>query len=333
MRKTVIIILAFLLLILSSFGCTYKPDAVGMAREVVIFTDHKELVEDELSFALKNTIYTPQPGDEFFLRYKKINELEANLIRHSLLFVGLEQDSIINFMKGMYPELNSHDSFSLYAIRDLWAKGQSVIVFVARDSQYMVEGLGSVRANLRKEFKIKLLERMEGVTYAEGVDRKLSTEIEKYGFKLRIPDGWILDERYADDNFVWVHNFYPNRLVFIYWEETERENLSREEILALRDSLTTKFYEGDSLYLPLTIAGPYYFRGYEAIRIDGVWQNDSLEVNGRKITGGGPMISFAFNAKGRFWMIDGMLFLPETPRKKIFWLNQLEVILANFQPL
>lgn len=313
-------------LMLLAFDCDYKPDAVGMAREVYIFTARKKWVESEISMALENQIFTPQPGVEFLLRYKKMGDLENSLIRHGLLFVGLEQDSIIRFAKSIYPALTSHDSFNLYTIKDLWAAKQTVVVFVAADSQHLVDGLDAVRSLLRKEFKIKLLERLEGVTYGGGDDKKLSAGIEKYGFRLRVPERWYLEEGFAADHFVWVHAFEPDRLIFIYWEDVERADVSRQAMLLLRDSLTARFYEGDYLYLPLTAAGPYYFRGNEAVRIDGVWQNDSMSV-------GGPMIGFAFNADGRFWMIDAMLFYPETPRKKIFWLNQLEVILATFRPI
>ncbi|MBD3286327.1 DUF4837 family protein [candidate division WOR-3 bacterium] len=193
--------------------------------------------------------------------------------------------------------------------------------------------MSAVRSRLRSGFKRRLLERMDGVTYGRGEDKKLTKEIEKYGFKLRVPEKWYLDERYAEDNFIWIHAFSPNRLIFVYWEDEEREGITRDAMLDLRDSLAHEFYEGDTLYRPLTTAGPYFFRGNQAVKLEGVWQNDSLVADGRVITGGGPMISFAFNEEGRFWMVDAMLFYPDTPRKKIFWLNQLEVILATFEPI
>jgi len=314
-------------------GCEYKPKAVGRAREVYIFTDHKDEIGFDISLSMERQILTPQPGVEFFLEYRRGYEVTEHLRRHSLLIAGYEQDSAIRFMKNLYSALTCNDSFNLYTFKDLWAEGQTVMVFVAEDSLWMRVGLSAVRSNLHSGFKNMLLERMEGVTYGGGDDRKLTGEIEKYGFKLRIPEKWYLDERYAEDNFIWVHSYAPDRLVFIYWEDEEREDITRESILNLRDSLAHRFYEGDSLYRPLTTAGPYFFRGYQAVRIEGVWQNDSLVSDGRVITGGGPMIGFAFNAEGRFWMIDAMLFYPETPRKKIFWLNQLEVILATFEPV
>jgi hypothetical protein len=332
-RKTVCILLPALALLLAAGECSYKPEAVGRAREVYIFTDHKPQIELDLSIALQHQIYTPQPGVEFFLKYKRGFELDEYTNRHSILIAGLEQDSAISIMRTVYPALTSNDSFNLYTFTDLWAENQTVMVFVAHDSFYMSEGLRAVRSKLRGAYKQMMLQRLEGITYAKGYNKKLSAQIEKYGFKLKIPDDWYLDERFAAENFVWVHTFSPDRLVFVYWEEGAREQITREGTLALRDSLTDRFYEGDYLYLPLTTAGPYYFRDNRAIRIEGVWQNDSLEMYGRTFTAGGPCISFAFNEKGRFWMVDAMLFYPETPRKKIFWLNQLEVIVASFEPI
>ncbi len=307
---------------LLAIGCNYKPSSVGRARDVLVFTEHKELVEQELAFALGREILTPQPAKEFIVRYMEPAELADRLTRHGILIVGFEQDSLTS---SLFPDLSANDSFALYRINDVWAKNQSVLVFVARDTSNMLLGLKAVRSKIHETFKYRLLQRLEAMTYAKGEDTELSEDIETYGFKLKVPKGWLLDERYAGQNFIWVHVHEPDRSIFIYWEDEERE-LSRKAILALRDSLTGLFYEGDYLDSTFTTAGPSYFRASEAIRIEGVWQNDSMIV-------GGPMIGFSFNEGGRFWMIDAMLFYPAPPTKKVFWLNQLEVILATFEPL
>jgi len=309
-------------LVILAISCDYKPDSVGRARDVLVFTEHKDLIEQELAFALGREILTPQPAKEFIVRYMEPGELADRLTRHGILIVGFESDSLTS---SLFPDLSANDSFALYRINDVWAKNQSVLVFVARDTLNMLLGLKAVRSKIHETFKYRLLQRLQAMTYAKGEDAELSEDIETYGFKLKVPKGWLLDERYAGQNFIWVHAHEPDRSIFIYREDEERE-LSRKAMLALRDSLTRLFYEGDYLDSTFTTAGPSYFRASEAIRIEGVWQNDSMIV-------GGPMIGFSFNEGGRFWMIDAMLFYPAPPTKKVFWLNQLEVILATFEPL
>lgn len=319
MKKSIPILIALALLVTS---CEYKPDSVGRARDVLVFTEHKEVIEQELAFALGKQVFTPQPTREFVVRYLEPAELANRLTQHGILIVGFEDDSLIN---SLFPDLSANDSFALYRINDVWAKNQSVLVFMARDTLSMLLGLKAVRSKIHETFKYRLLERLEAMTYEKGKDEELSEKIETYGFKVKVPKEWLLDERYAAQNFIWVHAHDPERSIFIYWEEKERENLSRTTMLALRDSLTALFYEGDYLDSTFTTAGPSYFRGNEAIRIEGVWQNEELIV-------GGPMITFSFNEAGRFWMIDAILFYPGPPTKKVFWLNQLEVILATFEP-
>ncbi len=304
-------------------GCNYKPSSVGRARDVLVFTEHKEVIEQELAFALGKQIFTPQPAKEFIVRYMEPAEIANRLTQHGILIVGFESDSLIN---SLFPDLSANDSFALYRINDVWAENQSVLVFMARDTLNMLLGLKAVRSKLHKVFKYRLLQRLQAMTYGKGEDAELSEDIETYGFKLKIPKEWLLDERFAEHNFIWVHAHEPDRSIFIYWEDKERPEVSREAMLSLRDSLTARFYEGDYLDSTFTTAGPSYFRASEAIRIEGVWQNDSMIV-------GGPMIGFSFNEGGRFWMIDAMLFYPAPPTKKVFWLNQLEVILATFEPL
>ena len=319
MKRFAPVLIALAILAIS---CDYKPSSVGRARDVLVFTDHKELVEQELAFALGREIFTPQPAKEFIVRYKKPGELANRLTQHGILIVGFEEDSLI---QSLFPNLSANDSFALYRINDVWAENQSVLVFMARDTLNMLLGLKAVRPKIHEVFKYRLLQRLEAMTYEKGKDTELSEKIETYGFKLGVPKGWLLDERYAGQNFIWVHAHEPDRSIFIYWDEKERE-LSRKAMLALRDSLTAHFYDGDYLDSTFTTAGSSYFRASEAIRIEGVWQNDSMIV-------GGPMIGFSFNEGGRFWMIDAMLFYPVPPTKKVFWLNQLEVILATFEPL
>lgn len=314
------IVIAAVLLIAS---CEHKPDSVGRARDVLVFTDHKELVEQELAFALGREIFTPQPGREFIVRWMEPAEIANRLAQHGILIVGFEEDSLI---QSLFPDLSANDSFALYRINDVWAKNQSILVFVAQDTLSMLMGLKAVRSKIHETFKFRLLERLEKMTYTEGEDAELSEKIQTYGFKLKVPKEWLLDERYASHNFVWVHAHEPDRSIFIYREDKERPEVSREAMLSLRDSLTRLFYEGDYLDSTFTTAGPFYFRAGEAIRIEGVWQNDSMIV-------GGPMIGFSFNEDGRFWMVDAMLFYPAPATKKVFWLNQLEVILATFEPL
>ncbi len=305
-------------------GCKeFKHASVGGARDVLIFTNHKDLVENEIALALEKPVYTPEPGPEFAVDYMERSQLEGHLYYHSLFFVGLESDPII---KENFPNFSANDSFALYRIEDPWAKGQTVLLFLARDTTTLLFGLGSMKEKIYETFKYKLLERLSAMTYEKGDDSKLSQQAEKYGFKIKVPREWYFHDNYAKDGFIWINTHDPDRVIFVYREPREREDLSVHSMLALRDSLTKRFYEGDYMDTTFLTAGPSYFRGLKATKIEGLWQNDSLII-------GGPMVGFAYNEGGKFWMVDAMLFYPTSAAKKLFWLNQLEVILATFEPL
>lgn len=321
MNKNILLLAGVALAIL---GCgKYKPESVGGARDVLVFTDCKELIESEISFALEKPVYTPQPEPELNVRYMVQSDLESHLTYHGIIFAGLEEDPII---KNNFPKLSANDSFALYKIEDPWAKKQKLLVFVARDTTALLLGLKAVREKIYETFKYQLLERLEAMTYESGTDAKLAKEIEKFGFKVKVPRYWLLDKSHAEERFIWIHTHEPDRSIFVYWEPNERADLSRRAMIGLRDSLTRRFYQGDYLDSVFLSAGPSYFRGQNALEIEGVWQNDSMMI-------GGPMKAYAFNEDGRFYMVDAMLFYPAAPKKKLFWLNQLEVVIATFEPL
>lgn len=307
-----------------SAGCKdFKKPSVGGARDVLVFTNQKELVENEIALAIEKPVYTPEPGPEFDVSYENQGDLEGHLYYHSMLFVGFESDPVI---KENFPDFSDNDSFALYKINDPWAKGQTVLLFLAKDTTSLLFGLESMKEKIYETFKYKLLERLSAMTYEKGDDVKLSRQAEKYGFRIKIPREWYFHDDHASDRFIWINTHDPDRVVFVYWEPSERKDLSVRSMLALRDSLTGRFYQGDYMDTTFLTAGPSYFRGQKAAKIEGVWQNDSLTI-------GGPMVGFAFNEQGKFWMVDAMLFYPTSAKKKLFWLNQLEVIIATFEPL
>ncbi len=305
-------------------GCKpRKPDSIGRARDVVVFTEHKDLLKYELDFALESPIHTPQPENEFNVRYMNFEDLDFRRLQHSLFFAGFDNDWLL---KEYFPELSAKDSFALYKLENYWADNQIILIFIARDTTSFIMGLKQMRSKIRNTYKFQVLNDLNRLTYVRNTDKELSKEVAKYGFELKVPRSWLLDTTYAALNFISIHAHTPDRSIFVYWEDQPRENLNAGEAIALRDSVCRLFYDGDYLDTIYTTAGVDYFRGKKAVRIQGIWQNDSMVA-------GGPCITYAYNEGGRFYMVDAMLFYPDgSPRKKVFWLNQLEVVMATFSP-
>lgn len=309
-------------------GCgPHKGASVGGARDILIFTPYRKAVEQELALGLQKEIFTPQPASEFFLRYTNFEDLEPRLAYHSLFFIGLEHDP---WVSEIFPnEVSAQDSSAMFRIRDVWAKDQLIIVLVATDSATLIQGLKARRQEIYEAFKYHMLARLEAMTYMGRKDRELTSKVAEYGFGLKVPTDWLLVTKDAPGSFIWIHTHNPDRSVFVYWEDAPRPELNPEIAMDIRDSVTALYYEGDVLNRQFTTAGPIYFRGIPAVKIAGIWDNEQVIPGG----GGGPMITYAFNTDDRFYLIDGMLYYPEsTPRKKLFWLNQLEVILSTFNP-
>ncbi len=298
---------------------------IGRLRDIYIFTDEREIIKETLSQILEEEILTPQPERLFRLRYKSLSQISNFPQFHTILLIGTLSDTIIRQFLGKNQEIVERDTFAFFVIKPEKKKREAksqFFIFVARDKGLLNRGLVKYRERIKHSFENHLSELIYKLTYSRGGDEKLERRLERYGFRLEVPKGFLLKEEYAPNNFIYLFTHYPDRSIFIYWSAGEKR-LSPNELITLRDSLTYLYYGGDYVERQYTRYSETKFLGNPAIKLQGIWQNDQAGI-------GGPFVAYAFNDRGRFYFIDGTLYNPG--KRKLNNLLQLSVILSTFYP-
>jgi len=114
----------------------------------------------------------------------------------------------------------------------------------------------------------------------------------------------------------------PDRDVFVYWQDTLRA-LVPESLAALRDLLTGRYYDGDSIDARFLEAETISFLAGPCVRLSGVWKNNRDAI-------GGAFVNYSFDFRGRFYMADGLVFNPGKP--KLDALAQIEAVVRTLTP-
>lgn len=314
-----------LFFLLSLLSCTHLPEVIGRLFDVYVLTDYPEVIKDTLSLILEEEILTPQPEKMFRLRYRPLSQFSIFSQFPNVFLIGTPSDTILKDFLGEKKEIVAKETFAFFTIKEekRGKERHQFFIFIAQEKENLCQGLTKYRERIRYSLEGQIAERILYLTYTQGENTKVKEKLEtNYHFSLKVPKGFQLSEKYASGNFLYLFTHYPDRSIFLYWLDKEKE-LDPFHLITLRDSLTYLYYDGDYVARKYTTYQPIKFFGVPAIKLQGVWQND------REIIGG-PFVSYAFNYKGKFYFLDGTLFNPG--KKKLNNLFQLSIILSTFQP-
>ncbi len=305
-------------------GCGRKAaTALGRIREVTVASDWWPQVEPTVRQILQDTVFTPQPEPRFLLRVFSAKQFENYRLLRTVFLIGTSVDTVLKVVLGAKLDSLPETGYGLFRIPNAWADNQQLVVFVAKHESLLVRGLEAYSLRIRNTFWDIALRNVERAVYFRGRDQKKTDALtERYGFTLDIPREWYLKEDHADSGFIYLFAHYPDRGVFVFWRDSVRE-LVPELLVGLRETLVTRYYDGDRIEPNYIKAETIAFLGQPAVRLQGVWQNDKGAM-------GGPFVSYCFNHEGRFFLVDGQVFLPGKP--KLDQLLQVEVIIRSFTP-
>ncbi|MFO7768690.1 MAG: DUF4837 family protein [bacterium] len=237
---------------------------------------------------------------------------------------------------------------------DVWRRGQTVVILTADNSQRLLDYLERNRETLFDALRQRLYESVRRLLYARGERFEVEARmVEEWDFLVRVPEGWRLDDEEAENRFLRMIKYLPERWFFAYWvpeESMEEEgvvwirqleevgramqegadpdpalvtSLGREA-MDFRDRITRRYYDGDDINREETTATLVTFNGRPAVRLQGLWENDEEFV-------GGPMVTYCFwdEPTRRVWWLDGAVFHPNEP--KLSHLRQVDVMLQTFR--
>jgi len=310
MKKNLLLLFAVCCLLYAVLSCTTNlPTTLGRPRKLVLLTNYKSLIQDEIALILEQNIYTVQPEPEFVIRYEPLITADAFIKFHLIFFVGTIDEEPIASLVSKNKDKIEKDTFGLFSFNEPWAKGQKVMVFVAKNRDLLETGLIKYSARIRKTFQDYLLEYMKKITFERGYDQKQTKWLfDKFNCSVQVPNGFRIADKYENEGFLYLIAHNPDRNIFLY-SDPQTQDLNPSKLIDFRDILTAKFYDSDYVYREMTKAETTLINNIWAIKLIGVWQN-------RKQTIGGPFVAYCFNYQERFYFIDGTLS-PEKIREII----------------
>jgi hypothetical protein len=296
---------------------------MGPLREVTVISSEWGEIEPTVRSILQEPVQTPQPEPEFRLRVGTAGKFDTYSRFRILFIIGTSQDTLIHQILGTRADSLSEGGFGLLRVPNPWLKGQFALIFIARDTGQLVPGLEIYAARIRQTLREIVLDQMARAVYIEGVDKKLTAEFRtRYGFTIDVPRRWLLNQDHADSGFVYLYGHVPDRNVFVFWQDRTRA-LVPESLAVLRDRLTGRYYNGDSIDQKFLQAETIAFLSGPCVRLSGVWRNDRDVI-------GGAFVNYSFNFRGRFYMADGLVFNPGKP--KLDALAQTEAVIRTLTP-
>jgi len=312
--STIILIIALII------SCARIPPHMGRSRDVVVISS--EIDSSIIVNNLQVYNYVPQKEGLFSFMLAPDTLIEQFNKYHTLILYGSLQDEFIDILlDSKAKETTKTDTFTLFKLDDVWAKGQLVIILAVSSPNYIQQAMNKYQNLISKILEENYYTRIKDNHYSKALDKKVKKILRKYGITFDVGKGWLIDSTYKDENFIFIHAHFPDRSIFFYKEAIDEE-LTSSFMLDKRDSLTKRYYNGDYLLRDLTSPEKIEFKGMTGLRMKGVWQNDSLVA-------GGPFISYFLTKNDTLYVIDGMLFNPGE-RKSDYFTN-VEVILNSFE--
>lgn len=310
-------------LFLFALACETLPRlAVGPQREITVITTHWDVVAPVVESLFSRRLATPQPEKEFSIRVGNQEKFETYSQFRLILLMGTTRDNLMRQILGSRLDSLPGGDFGLFRIPNPWMRNQTVIAFVAAAESLLLPGLELYGARLYHEVREAVLAQAARAVYQRGVDQRLTDSIARsFAFTIDVPKDWQLGGSGAG-RFLYLFTHFPDRGAAVHWRDTLGP-LVVDSVLNLRDDLAKQFYDGDSVDRSFTKAETLEYLGVSALRIVGVWQN-------RKLVAGGPFVSYAFNFRGRYYLLDGYVFNPG--RRKLEQLGQVEAVLRTFLP-
>ncbi|UCC11540.1 MAG: DUF4837 family protein [candidate division WOR-3 bacterium] len=309
-----------LAVILLSITCARTPPSVGKSRDIVVIASSVDTALVSHNIQIYN--YVPQRERLFYFLFAADTAIHAYDKFHTIFLYGSLEDEFMNLLLSQdAKQATISDTFNLFKLHDVWARNQLCVVLAASERGYIAQGIEKFSPLIREILEENFYQRIKENYYSKGIDQKTKTALSTMGFTFDVGEAWLIDSTHKEDNFIYLHAHFPDRSIFFYTED-QKEAITASYAHAKRDTITSKYYNGDYILKELTHAEPIEFKDMSGIRLRGVWQNDSLVA-------GGPFISYFLKRGDTLRVIDALLFYPG--ERKSDFLMTLEVILNSFE--
>lgn len=330
MRKFIFILLIGLLI----FGCgkstkeparytkfddlitSGKPLAMGDERDVYLFcdSDNWAALKPFIQSSIERELVLVYPEQYFKLIPTNISELAKYDNYRNLLFIGdLESGGKVS--RHMQEVLASdfisrvqQSGGDLFVAKNHASRDQ-MTMFLLGSNPLNLGKIGALQSDKIFDLLIKRYALRQGYqAYLQPVIP--SSFFEPYPFSLQIPNTFSL---FSNDKLGRFLSFIyraraenreiPDKYVSVYYEDMPEDKLDFQWLIAKRQALGEKHFEGDVFAEETVRKERTKLAGYEAWRIVGAWTNEKHLI-------GGAFQSYAFWHQGKAYLVDNSVFFP-----------------------
>ena len=311
-------------------GCSEPMIAAfGSNSEIVVVTTPRCADQGEvLKTSLEREIVTVQYEKAFQVRLVTTGDVKGERSRKNIILLDhLESPTDVSdamlSLAGRDRSALSAGRLTTKSVEDRWARGQVVMLIGAPTERELDDLLAKEAEAVFRFVEDAVQARLNRSLFYAGEQTAASERLaQKYGWRLRLPNGYKIDETYANQRVIKILQDKPARMITVYWEGGEWEERS-EVCLERKKMLAWEFWDQDEVVQETLKAEPGNFLGHECVVLSGTWEN-------KKYTIGGVFASYCFTCDrcGQNYLVDAAVFAPGLDKLPL--MRELQAILATF---
>jgi hypothetical protein len=304
--------------------------AFGSNSEIVIITSPRTADEGEtLKSILEREIITVQYEKAFEVKLITTGDTKSDENRKNLILLDyLEPKSrlsgkILSLTRGDKAAMTAGD-VNLETLDDRWARGQAVILIAAPTKVDLDSLLSRDADRIFQYVSDQVQARLDRSLFYAGEQEAATRRLaETYGWSLRLPDGYNIDETYADQRVIKILKDQPARMITVYWEGGEWTDRAKS-CLERKRMLAYEYWDQDEIVDETLKISAGRFLGHDCTVLTGNWEN-------KKYTIGGVFVTYCFRCDecGQKYVVDASVFAPGL--EKLPLIRELKAILASFK--
>ncbi|MBE0642777.1 MAG: DUF4837 family protein [Bacteroidetes bacterium] len=338
------VVLAALLLGVTSCGLDTKPEAIGENDVITIIADSSDY--EDLADVIENSFgqpfFTPQPETWFtWQRYDLAELLNHKRDRNILIVAPLDAtgrmgEYMRTALDSSVRELVNKGEEHVFVKRDLWYRGQTVVHLTGKSMQDLRDFMAANAQQLEYYFKQawdeRELARLRNLPRENDIEEKL---LDEHGFSFTLIKSWFIAKDSSEINTVLLRRQAPKeteRWLMVHWiDTTNTALLTNEFAFETRNRLTEGLYRtyDDAAWVVIDTANflqydEVNFLNRFAIRMKGLWRMSDYSM-------GGPFISYLFydEAQKRIYFIEGSIFAPRYEKKKL--IQDIDMVMKSMR--
>ncbi len=334
LRSCIVATLAFAALSCGTRDAYLAPPA-GSYSNVVLVTESGKIegpseamvrtLQHELDFYTKMEY-------QFNVKIVPAAELEEEIPSKNMVLFGIvNQGSIGGYIRQFIGDAAAGDVLagraSIFKKMDYPVKGQLTLIVTAASNEDLARAAEAEGEIIRGIIEEENRERLR-----ESLLRKENLDVERllrarYGFTLRVPAEYALNQERPEVPGVELLNPTPNRMLSVSWRRFERGEASLADSSALFDvraEFAYRMYDKDVMRRELVKFRETRLGPYEAIRMDGYWESSVAAY-------GGSFVAFFVvdRVTSRLWLIDCVVYAPGTDKNEL--LRELYALAETFR--